>query len=61
MLVQMEDLAGEERQVNMPGTADAVPNWRRKLGRDFVSVLEDARAAAILTAIRRERPSGRGS
>jgi hypothetical protein len=38
-----------------------VPNWRRKLGRDFVSVLEDSRAAAILAAIRRERPSGRGS
>lgn len=61
LLVQMEDLAGEERQVNLPGTGDAVANWRRKLGRDFVAVLEDSRAAAILAAIRRERPSGRGS
>lgn len=59
LLVQMEDLAGEDRQVNVPGTGDPVPNWRRKLGRDVEAILDAPRAAAILAAVRRERPSRR--
>jgi len=60
-LVQMEDLACEERQVNVPGTGDPVPNWRRKLSRDVEAILDDPRAAAVLAAVQRERPSGRGA
>ncbi len=29
MLVQLEDVVGEEEQANLPGTTDAHPNWRR--------------------------------
>ena len=30
-LVQLEDIAGEAEQANLPGTTDAHPNWRRRL------------------------------
>jgi 4-alpha-glucanotransferase len=56
LLVQMEDLALESNQVNIPGSGDDCPNWRRKLGRDIDDVFADPRATAVLDAIRRERP-----
>lgn len=31
MMVQLEDLLGEVEQVNLPGTTDEHPNWRRRL------------------------------
>ncbi len=31
MVFQLEDVAGEVEQANMPGTTDTHPNWRRKL------------------------------
>ena len=31
MLVQIEDVAGEAEQANLPGTTDSHPNWRRRL------------------------------
>jgi 4-alpha-glucanotransferase len=56
LLVQMEDLAMESDQPNLPGSGDRYPNWRRKLGRDLDAIFADSRAAALLTAIRAERP-----
>ena len=31
MAVRLEDLAGDDRPVNLPSTADEYPNWRPKL------------------------------
>ena len=31
LMVQLEDLLSEANQVNVPGTIDEYPNWRRKL------------------------------
>jgi 4-alpha-glucanotransferase len=31
MMLQLEDALGEVEQVNLPGTVDQHPNWRRKL------------------------------
>ncbi len=31
--VQLEDAAGEVEQTNVPGTTDAHPNWRRRIGK----------------------------
>src|SRR5436305_9080124 len=31
MLVQLEDIAGEDEQANLPGTSDEHPNWRRRM------------------------------
>ena len=35
MLVQLEDVVGEEEQANLPGTTDAHPNWRRRMARGW--------------------------
>jgi len=55
MLVQMEDIAGEGEQANLPGTTEAHPNWRRRLAstlEDFCAAPEMARVAALVTAER---------
>ena len=58
LAVQMEDLAFEQNQPNLPGSGDLYPNWRRKLARNLDAIFADPRAASLLAAIRRERPSG---
>jgi (1->4)-alpha-D-glucan 1-alpha-D-glucosylmutase len=55
-LVQMEDLAMEREQVNVPGSGDRFPNWRRKLSRDLEGIFAAASTDTILSAVRRERP-----
>jgi (1->4)-alpha-D-glucan 1-alpha-D-glucosylmutase len=59
--VQMEDLALEQNQPNLPGSSDLYPNWRRKLVRELDAILADPRAASLFAAIRRERPRGAGT
>ncbi len=56
VLVQAEDLAGEEVAVNLPGTDRERPNWRRRLPADAAALLATPRAAAILAALRAARP-----
>jgi 4-alpha-glucanotransferase len=61
MLVQIEDVAGEAEQANLPGTTDAHPNWRRRLSarlEDLVAGPEMARVAALVTASRRQAARG---
>jgi 4-alpha-glucanotransferase len=56
MLVQIEDIAGEAEQANLPGTTDTHPNWRRRLGRQLDELLagpEMARIAALVAEARR--------
>lgn len=56
-LVQLEDLAQETEQVNLPGApANAYPSFARKLGRDLDAIFVDPAANAILAAMRTERP-----
>jgi 4-alpha-glucanotransferase len=47
VLVQLDDLLGELDQVNVPGTFDEYPNWRRKNGVALEAVAEDERAASL--------------
>jgi len=56
LLVQMEDLARERDQANLPGTVDIYPNWRRKLGRDLDAIFADPSTAELIAGIREERP-----
>lgn len=55
MLVQIEDVAGEGEQANLPGTTEAHPNWRRRmlhpLG-EFIDGAELRRVAALVNAAR---------
>jgi 4-alpha-glucanotransferase len=53
MLVQIEDVAGEVEQANLPGTSDTHPNWRRRLSARLDEILagdEMQRVAALVTA-----------
>ncbi|MDE2166893.1 MAG: 4-alpha-glucanotransferase [Alphaproteobacteria bacterium] len=55
--VQLEELAQEIDQVNLPGApVGAYPSFARKLGRDLDAIFADPTAEAILTAVRAERP-----
>lgn len=56
-LVQIEDVAGECEQANLPGTTDGHPNWRRRLAarlEDLLAGPDMARIAALVTAARRQ-------
>jgi 4-alpha-glucanotransferase len=56
MLVQLEDVAGEEEQANLPGTSDAHPNWRRRLAarlEDLLAGPELRRVAALVNEARK--------
>jgi (1->4)-alpha-D-glucan 1-alpha-D-glucosylmutase len=55
MLVQLEDLFGQTEQINLPGTVDQHPNWRRKLPFDIVEWLNQGDLVSVAQAITRER------
>ena len=55
LLVQLEDIAGEAEQANLPGTTDAHPNWRRRLSVRLDELFASpamTRIAALVTAAR---------
>ncbi|MEW6765516.1 MAG: malto-oligosyltrehalose synthase [Pseudomonadota bacterium] len=54
-LVQAEDMLGEGEQVNLPGTTDQHPNWRRKLSLNLEEWRVDARILALAEAMVAER------
>ncbi|MDF1586077.1 4-alpha-glucanotransferase [Marinimicrococcus flavescens] len=54
--VQVEDLAGMEEQVNLPGTVEEHPNWRRRLPRETEALLATDEARRLLALMREERP-----
>jgi 4-alpha-glucanotransferase len=61
MLVQIEDVADESEQANLPGTDDEHPNWRRRLScgiEDLVAGPEMARVAKLVNTARRESAIG---
>jgi glycogen operon protein len=57
LLIQAEDLAGEQVSVNLPGTDRERPNWRRRLPGDAAALMGTPLAQAILSAVRRARPA----
>jgi 4-alpha-glucanotransferase len=57
MLVQLEDLVGEVDQMNLPGTVNEHPNWRRKLRLANEAICSDElvrRTAQIVDDARRK-------
>jgi glycogen operon protein len=50
VLAQADDLAGETRAVNLPGTDTERPNWRRRLAPDIARLF--SRSADVLGAMR---------
>ncbi|HEX9627877.1 MAG TPA: malto-oligosyltrehalose synthase [Acidiferrobacterales bacterium] len=55
MLVQLEDVLGQWRQVNLPGTTDERPNWRLKLDLELGALSGDERLVQMAAALRAER------
>ncbi len=55
LLVAMEDVFGQLEQVNLPGTIDELPNWRRKLGRDLEDWAQDPAVRAMIDTLHAER------
>ncbi|MGL5115874.1 MAG: 4-alpha-glucanotransferase, partial [Beijerinckiaceae bacterium] len=53
MLVQADDLAGDTRRINLPGTDRERSNWRRKLGVDIAELLLSSRSIAVLGSLDR--------
>jgi 4-alpha-glucanotransferase len=55
LLVDLADALGEVEQINVPGTVDEHPNWRRRLTVDIERLARDPRVIALAAAIREER------
>ena len=55
MLVQLEDVAGEEEQANLPGTSDAHPNWRRRLSTRLEDLLGGPELQRVAALVNQER------
>ena len=55
LMIQPQDLLGEKEQVNLPGTTNEHPNWRRRLSREIELWGEDPGIASLLEALRAER------
>ncbi|PWB80706.1 MAG: 4-alpha-glucanotransferase, partial [Methylocystaceae bacterium] len=50
-MAQIDDLAGEETAVNLPGTDRERVNWRRKLGGTIAQIFESETARAVRAAL----------
>jgi 4-alpha-glucanotransferase len=55
LLVQIEDLAAEIEQMNMPGTVDEHPNWRRRLKPSLDALFGDPAVVHLAREIQRAR------
>jgi len=55
MLFQPEDVFTSRDQVNLPGTTDEHPNWRRRLPLALEQWLEDERVRSLAAVLREER------
>jgi 4-alpha-glucanotransferase len=54
-LAQLDDLAGSETQINVPGTTLERPNWRHRLPRTVSEVFADPQAGHAIDAIVKTR------
>ena len=55
--LQVDDLAGADTPVNVPGTCTEYPNWRRKLPLSLETLFHDRGAQWMLQALQEERPA----
>jgi 4-alpha-glucanotransferase len=54
-MVQLDDITGEVDQVNMPGTTDETPNWRRKQSITLDELEERSKLESVAGAMRKMR------
>jgi 4-alpha-glucanotransferase len=56
-VAQLDDMTRERDQVNLPGTTDQYPNWRRKLSMTLEELADASEPAAIADILAAARPS----
>ena len=56
VMAQLDDIVGERAPVNIPGTSDEYPNWRRKLHAGIEAIASDERFDRLCSALRELRP-----
>ena len=56
VMLQIEDALGEVTPVNIPGTHQEYPNWRRKLRDDLETIATDGRFERFARMLREIRP-----
>lgn len=61
LLVQIDDLMQEDEQINLPGTVDERPNWRRKLSKQVEELATLPTLAAMKPALEARRQPGKSS
>jgi 4-alpha-glucanotransferase len=54
-IIPLEDLFGIDQQLNIPGTTDEHPNWRRRLSASAETLLEEPAVKNRLQILNRER------
>lgn len=59
MVFQLEDLLGEQYQVNLPGTVAERPNWRRRISLTLEEIIQDTRTRDLCAVLRQERGAAR--
>jgi len=60
VMVQVEDALGLADQINVPGTIDEHPNWRRRLPVPVETLFAEPRIQALAAALNEERPRPHG-
>ncbi len=58
VMMQVDDALGEVLPINVPGTWDQYPNWRRKLGLDIETIAAEPQFIAVCDELRESRPRG---
>ncbi|WOH36328.1 4-alpha-glucanotransferase [Thalassotalea fonticola] len=58
LLVPLEDALGLKEQVNIPGTIDEHPNWRRRLPYTIAEFWQHQDMNNLVTVMNQERPKG---
>jgi 4-alpha-glucanotransferase len=61
LAVQLDDVAGERQQANLPGSTVQYPNWRRRLTHSLEELRADDRLRTDMTRISDERLSRAGA
>ena len=56
MMINLDDLLMELEQLNLPGTVEEYPNWRRRLAAGVKDIAADSDIVDILRAVTEERP-----
>jgi 4-alpha-glucanotransferase/(1->4)-alpha-D-glucan 1-alpha-D-glucosylmutase len=50
-MIQMENLIDDPMQVNLPGTTNQYPNWRRRLTMSLETIAQDPKIEAIIQSV----------